>query len=134
MTRQKARILLLLGIVALSFIALASGASYLETPLPGGLPLGNALAAFVLCGLPGLALLLSPPDTLVRKASLIALLAAAAWLPVSIALAGNLELSFGGGRGTAWVTITLGSILASVTCLVWALIAFCFGGPRAGAA
>jgi hypothetical protein len=134
MTMRKARIVLLLGMVAFSFIALASGASYLEMLLPGGIPLGNAIAAFGLCGLPGLALLLSPHDTLVRKASLIALLAAAAWLPVSIALAGNLELSFGGGRGTAWVAITLGSILASVTCLVWALIALCFGRPRAGAA
>jgi len=134
MTMQKARIILLLAIVALSFIALASGASYLETPLPGGIPLGNALAAVGLCGLPGLARLLSPPDTVVRKASLISFLAAAAWLPVSIALAGNLELSFGGGRGTAWVAITLGTMLASVTCLVWALIALFFGRPRAGAA
>ena len=113
--------LLLLAIAALSIGMLVSGGSYSEWVLPGGLPLGNALAAICLCSVAGAAFLLGPPGSLRRRASRTALLTAAFWLPLSIALAGNLELNFSGSAGTAWLALSLitastvlGSLLLSV--------------------
>jgi hypothetical protein len=113
----------LLAITAFAVLSLASGATYLEAMLPGGLPAGNALAALGLCTAAGAAVGLSARGTALRAVSVASLIAAVAWLPVSVALAGNLTLNLGGGRGLAWVVLSLG-VTAGVLCaLIWALAA-----------
>ena len=114
---------LLLAVAALAVLSLVSGASYLETTLPGGLPIGNALSAIGLCAMAGAAVVLSTRGTALCLVSVASLIGAAAWLPVSIALAGNLTLNFQGGRGDAWLAFSLAVTVAVVVALIWALAA-----------
>ncbi|MFC3550472.1 hypothetical protein ACFOLC_05530 [Lysobacter cavernae] len=51
------------------------------------------------------------------------LLVAVAWLPGSIALAGNLALNFSGGRGFAWMTFSLVAVCTATCSLAWAVVA-----------
>lgn len=118
----KTIVTLLLIVAAIAILSLVSGASYLETMLPGGLPLGNALTAVGLCAAAGAAVGLSAGHTALRKVSVASLIGAFAWLPASIALAGNLTLNFHGDRGVAWLVLSL-AIVATVLCaLTWALV------------
>lgn len=113
----------LLVVAAVALLSLAFGASYLETMLPGGLPLGNAITAIGLCAAAGSAIGLSARRTILRLVSVVSLIGAVAWLPVSVALAGNLTLNFHGGHGVAWLSLSVG-IVATVFCtLTWALAA-----------
>lgn len=112
-----------LAITALAVASLASGAAFLGVPLPGGLPLGNALAALGLCAAAGAAIGLGRAGTLPRAVAIAALLVAAAWLPVSVMLAGNLALNFSGGRGQAWMAISLATVLLVTLSLAWAAAA-----------
>ncbi|WP_407353271.1 hypothetical protein [Luteimonas sp. R10] len=114
--------ILLVGAGA-AFLLLVGGASFLERPLPGGLPLGNATAAFGLCALAGAPLALSARGTALRGVAFGVFFAAVAWLPVSVALAGNLALNFGGGRGVAWMVFSLAVLGAALVALLWALAA-----------
>lgn len=111
------KVITLSGIAIFAIWSLASGAAYLEWGLPGGLPLGNVLAAAVLASLAGIAVEFSRQRSVLRKASWVALGLALAWLPVSIALAGNLMLTFSGGRGTPWVGLTLGIAVVVLGCV-----------------
>ena len=107
--------LLTLALPALAVFALGSliaGAPYVETTLPGGLPLGNALAALGLCAVAATARQLARRG-MVRHVANAALLVAAAWLPVSIALAGNLALVFSGARGDAWIAWSATALFAA---------------------
>jgi hypothetical protein len=114
---------LLLVVAAIALLSLVFGASYLETTLPGGLPVGNALTATGLCAAAGAAIGLSARRTALRLVSVAALIGAVAWLPVSVALAGNLSLNFHGGYGDAWLALSI-VIAATVLCaLSWALVA-----------
>ena len=131
----KTIVLVLLFVASFAVVSLVSGASYLEVPLPGGLPLGNALAALGLCAVAGSALGLSARGTALRAVALASLIAATAWLPTSVALAGNLALNFGGGRGSAWAVFSLGVVALVLGTLVWALVAALLAmRRRAGAA
>ena len=135
MTRRTIVAALLLAIAVFCILSLVLGASYLEIPLPGGLPIGNALSAIGPCAAAATAVVLSPRRTALRLLAVTALLAAAAWLPVSIALAGNLALNFHGGRGEAWLAFS--AIVAALVFLAlgWALIAALLARrQRAGAA
>ena len=119
--------LLLLAIAGLCIGALVSGSSYSELALPGGLPFGNVLAALGLCSLAGAALSLSPPGTARRRFARIVLLASAAWLPLSVALAGNLALNFSGARGTVWLVVSSATMIAAVAALAWAIAGWLLG-------
>lgn len=119
---RKVIVPLLLAIAAFSIGSLLAGASYLEQDLVGTLPIGNALAAMGPCSLAAIALLLSSPHSACRTTSLVALLASVLWLPVSVVLAGNLALNFSGARGTAWIAMTLATIVVVLVSLVWAAI------------
>ena len=101
--------------------SLVSGAAYLESLLPGELPFGNALTAIGLCSAAGAAIGLSQPGTILRAVSAASFVAAVLWLPLSIALAGNLALVFNGGRGVAWVWINIGTVSAVSFSLALAL-------------
>ncbi|GAA4861028.1 hypothetical protein GCM10023332_11330 [Luteimonas vadosa] len=113
----------LLALATFSGYSLVSGAPYLEAMLPGGLPLGNALAAVALCAIAGAAFSLSARGTMLRAVSGVSLLLTATWLPLSAGLAGNLALNFGNGRGSAWVGWTLLVAALAVGTLAWALVA-----------
>src|SRR4030095_6233860 len=115
-------VLSLVGLAVLSLASLMSGASYLEFALPGGLPAGNALAAIALVSAAALPVLLSSAGSVLRGAALAALAAAAAWLPLSIALAGNLALNFASGPGSIWLGFTFAVILFVLCTLAWALV------------
>lgn len=122
-TMPKIVVALLLIIAAFALLSLVSGASYLETLLPGGLPLGNALTAVGLCAAAGSAVGLSARRTALRLVSVVSLVGAAAWLPVSIALAGNLTLNFHGSRGGTWLAFSVAIVAAVLCALGWALAA-----------
>ena len=123
MSKSTQIVLVLLLTTAFAVTSLASGAGFLGAPLPGGLPLGNALAALGLCAAAGAAIGLGRAGTMRRAVAIVALLAAGAWLPVSVVLAGNLALNFSGGRGQAWMAISLATVLLVAISLAWALVA-----------
>jgi len=121
MTKKSLIALMLVAFVALVVLSLLRGASYLETSLPGGLPLGNGLVALGLCALAGAAVVLSGQGSALRAASLVSLAGAALWLPVSVVLAGNSQLSFSGGRGSVWLALSVAIFAAACFTLLWAL-------------
>ena len=100
---------------------LMSGTPWLEAELPGGLPLGNALAALGLCALACAALAVASQGWS-RNVALVALTAAVAWLPVSIAIAGNLALVFSGTRGDAWIAMSAGVAAFALLALALAVL------------
>ena len=118
-----------------AFASLALGADSLDAVLPGGLPVGNVLAALGFCAAACAAVRLCALGTLSRRVSMVLFFAAAAWLPVSVVLAGNLALNFGGWRGTAWLAYSLVVAAGVSCCLLWALlrslVALCRGAGSA---
>ena len=66
-------------------------------------------------------MLLSPPGSADRKLAFIALVVSIAWLPVSVLMAGNLNLNFSGDRGFAYIVFTTVTVLLAVIALAWAL-------------
>lgn len=111
-----------IAVAAFAAGSLFSGAPYLEHPLPGGLPLGNALTAAGLVALTVPAVLSSRARSAPRWASMVPLLLALAWLPVSVALAGNLALVFANGRGDTWIGLTACTAVAALGSLLLALL------------
>lgn len=120
----------LLALAAFAAYALLAGSPWIETSLPGGLPLGNALAALLLCALAGAGLALSPKGTALRASAGVGLLVAIAWLPLSIVLAGNLALNFAGEHGLAWLWFSAGIALYAVLVLSTAAISVVIGRLR----
>jgi len=114
--------LALLAVSVVSTALLVSGSDRLGTVLPGGLPAGNALSALALVSLAAIPLVLGKPGSALRKVGRIVFMAAVAWLPVSIALAGNLFLNFSEWRGTVWLGFTATVHLAALALAVWALV------------
>lgn len=123
MTTKSASVVALMALATFAIFPLVVGAPYLESRLPGGLPLGNVLAALGPCAMAGAAVVLSVRGTVLRAASLASLVGAVLWLPGSVALAGNPELNFGGERGSVWLALTIGVAAGSASTLLWALAA-----------
>lgn len=121
MRRMGAPVLLLAA--ASAMLALLGGAGWLDAVLPGGLPLGNVLAWLVPVGIAGAAVVLAKPASCARRFATVALAGAVAWLPVSVALAGNLTLNFEGWRGTAWLGFSLVVAACASAALLWATAA-----------
>lgn len=113
--------MLLTGSV-ICFGLVMSGAPALEFLLPGGLPLGNLVAAVALACLGAAVLVLAPARGFFRHLARMTLVASASWLPVSILLAGNLRLNFANGRGDAWLTFTTAVLCASLLMLILAAV------------
>ena len=122
-TVRRTLVAFLLAVAAIALLSLVFSASYLETMLLGGLPVGNALTAIGLCTAAGAAIGLSRPRTRVRRVSVASLIGAAVWLPVSVALAGNLNLNFHGRHGDAWLALSIAIAAMVLSALIWALIA-----------
>ena len=110
----------LLLLAAFSIYAILSGADYLNTLLPGGLPLGNVLAATVFLGISGAAYLLAKQRKALGRIAATVLAASILWLPVSIALARNASLNFAGWNGTLWFLFTVGLFFAALGVLLFA--------------
>jgi hypothetical protein len=111
----------LLAVAACSAAWLASGSDRLDAVLPGGLPVGNAVAALGLASAAAVPVLLSARGTALRSMARAALAGAAAWLPASIALAGNPALNFTGWRGSVWLGFSCLVVVAVSAALCWAL-------------
>jgi hypothetical protein len=107
---------------ALAIGLLLSGWSDLETRLPGGLPVGNALSAAAVILAAWAAALLTRRGTVLYRLCVAALGLAILWLPVSIAIAGNLDLNFRRSTGPAWFAFTALTLLASFGALLAALV------------
>lgn len=122
--------LLIAGAVAAAG-SLVAGQGWLEATLPGGLPTGNAVAALAFCLLAGAGLLASRARTWARAWGWSAFVAALAWLPLSIAMAGNPALNFQGARGEAWLLLSLGVLAMSGASLAWAVVAAIWAWSRA---
>lgn len=108
------------AMIALAFLAvvlLVAGWGGLEARLPGGLPIGNALSALSMILAAGAAVVLSDRVTWIRRYAITALVLATAWLPLSIALAGNADLNFNEGTGTAWFALTAITLVLSFSAL-----------------
>lgn len=91
--------------------------------LPGGLPIGNVVAAAMPCGIAGAAALLAPRGTRSRTVAVIALAASFAWLPLSIALSGNLSLNFSGQRGVVWAWFSVAVFVLALSAALMACVA-----------
>ena len=113
---------MLLAVALFAALSLIFGASYLNENLPGGLPVGNVLTAIGLCAGSCAAIGLSTRGSIRRSVSVITFFLAAAWLPLSIALAGNLELNFTGTQGDVWLFFTLSLLTIVLITLLWALV------------
>jgi hypothetical protein len=113
----------LLSWAPLALAALVSGRDWLTHDLPGGLPLGNLLAASILCAPALVGWLAARPRTRQRLWATMTLVAALAWLPVSMLLAGNVALNFSGERGAAWLGFSAVVVIAVGVSLAWALFA-----------
>lgn len=114
---------LLLAAALATLVALFSGADWLEAALPGGLPLGNVLAALALCAPAATAALIARHGSLARGVAVAVLVLGLAWMPVSLLLAGNPELNFAGGRGGIWLALSLALAVCSYGVLAWCLAA-----------
>ncbi|WP_374425051.1 hypothetical protein [Chromobacterium sp.] len=111
---------LLLLVAASSLFAILSGADYLSAMLPGGLPLGNVLAALVFLGMSGAGYLLAKERRVLGRIAAIVLAGSVLWLPVSVALARNASLNFAGWNGTLWFLFTVGLFFAALGVLLFA--------------
>lgn len=69
-------------------------APWLEAPVPGGIPVGNLLAAASLFGAGLVGFFYSKPGSLLRLFSAGTSLLGLAWLPMSAAFSGNLTNTF----------------------------------------
>jgi len=127
---KKLTALILFVFAAISIGILISGASYSEWVLPGGLPLGNALATIGLCCFAGSAYNLSPVNSVRHRVSQAALVLAILWLPISVALAGNLELNFAGSRGTIWLAISYIISIVVIGSMAFSMIGALLGSPK----
>lgn len=115
--------LALLVVACASVGLLVCGGDVLEVSLFGGLPVGNAVAALAVTSVAGIPMLLSARGTVLRRVAFASFCGALAWLPVSIALAGNTALNFSGWRGSAWLIFSLVIHLVVVCVLLWACVA-----------
>ena len=124
MNRRALALLVLNGVYFLWLLSMLTGAAWLETPLPGGLPAGNLLTAGGLASMPLLALMFAPRGGKSRRFAWFVLVPTLAWLPLSLLAAGNLQLNFDASAGPAWQAATLGLFAAGIFSLLRALVAW----------
>ena len=117
-------------IAGLCMATIVFGAGLLEFALPGGLPLGNLIAALIFVGIAGAAWVLAPAGGLTRRLAQCVFVLCVAWLPVSVMIAGNLAWNLGNGRGDAWLMFSAGLLALAVLMLLVALISRVVAGRR----
>ena len=134
MSRKIVAAAVLLALAVSAGLSLIGGASCLDAPLAGAVPLGNLLAAVGLCAMAGAAVVISTRGTGLRAAALAALAGAMLWLPVSVLLAGNLQLNFSGGRGTTWLVFSAAVFAFACLALLWGIGSFVLARVRGAGA
>lgn len=102
---------------------LLSGSDLLDVELPFAFPAGNIAAAVMLVAAAAIPVLASVPGSRLRGVARATLLLAVAWLPVSMAIAGGMQLSFSGWQSWAWMVYTLVLLLAVPIVLACAIVA-----------
>lgn len=106
---------------SLCFMAMASGGAFIESELPGELPVGNAIVAVGLSALALASVMLSAKGDWQRRVCSGVFFLSLLWLPVSLLLARNLLLNFGGRNGDIWIVFTLAVLALAFGCWLWAL-------------
>lgn len=84
------------GYILFCLVSLVLGLGWLEVALPGGFPLGTIATWAMLILLATALTRLAPRLTRRRQGSLLGVLLAVSWYPVSIFQAGNVTLTFSG--------------------------------------
>jgi hypothetical protein len=128
------------GIVVSLVVALAccwvlfSNNDVLDVELPFAFPAGNLIAAALLIAASSLAVLLAVRGTRLHAAARAILLLSIAWLPVSMAIAGGVQLSYSGWQGWLWIAYTCALLVAIPVVVAWALVATVVGRRKAAGA
>jgi len=104
----------------------------LDVELPFAFPAGNLAAAVMMVAMAAMPMLLAQPGSKLRFVARWLLVATVLWLPVSMALAGGMQLSYSGWQSWVWMIYTLLLLLAIPVVLVWA-VAAAFLAARKGA-
>lgn len=102
---------------------LFSGSDLLDVELPFSFPAGNIAAAVMLVALAAVPVLSSPPGSRLRAIAKATFVAAIAWLPVSMAIAGGMQLHYSGWQSWVWIAYTLALMLAVPIVLGWTIVA-----------
>lgn len=107
--------------------SLASGGAWLSATFLDAVPIpaGNLVAAVLYISLGALAVFATSSGTVARAIGWLLLAAAVLWLPVSIWLAGNVNLNFTGSdwRSEVWTYYTVVALPGgSLLVLAWQLI------------
>lgn len=116
-------ILVSLAFAVASGWLLFSGSDLLDVELPFAFPAGNIAAAVMLVAAAVIPVLASVEGSKLRAVARATLLLAIAWLPVSVAIAGGMQLSFSGWQSWAWMIYTLAILLLVPIVLAWAVVA-----------
>jgi hypothetical protein len=116
-------VLVCLAIAGFAGWLLFSGSELLDVELPFDFPAGNIAAAVMLAGLAAIPVLASAPGSRLRAFAVTTLVAAIAWLPVSMAIAGGMQLHYSGWQSWLWITYTLALLLAVPVVFGWAIVA-----------
>lgn len=127
MSRRAAFAFISAGIVVLAAGSLASGSAWLSAiPLQSlPIPAGNLVAAVLYISLSALTVFATRSGTVARAAAWLLLAAAVLWLPVSIWLAGNVNLNFttSSWRSELWMVYTVMALpIGCLLLLLWQLI------------
>ena len=118
--------LLLIATAITSFGALFFAPEYLVRYRISGLPILNAITAIGLCTASAAAIRLSSRGSVHEALSVAAFIGSILWLPLSIGLAGNLNLNFSGTRGDTWIWMNLFTFPIVLITFVWALLRSAF--------
>ncbi|HET6630401.1 MAG TPA: hypothetical protein VFG91_11560 [Woeseiaceae bacterium] len=127
MSRRVALAIVSAGIFVLAAGSLASGTEWLSAiPLQAvPIPAGNLVAAVLYISLAALTVFVTLSGTVARAIAWLLLAAAVLWLPVSIWLAGNVNLNFtaSGWRSELWMYYTVMALPGGcLLLLLWELI------------
>lgn len=127
MSRRLTYSIISAGIFVLATGCLASGGAWLSAPLLQAVPIpaGNLVAAVLYISPSALSVFVTRPGTLARAVAWLLLAAAVLWLPLSIWLAGNLNLNFTASswRADLWMFYTYKALPGGcLLLLVWQLI------------
>ena len=113
----------LLLLSAALMAAFLLGISALDRTLSFGLDVGVVTAAVSLI-LAAVGPLLITRDLRRTSIAVTAVVAAAAWLPISIALAGDFHLNYSGWRSIAWLSLSVFVLLAILISWVTSLLSY----------
>lgn len=126
-------VLMLITLAIATFVSLFTGAPYLESTLPGGLPFGNALTSAGLMSASMAAIGVCERNTVIRWIAAVSLVLSVIWLPVSIWLAGNLALNFTEETGLMWIALSSATLILAFLSLIFAIVQTLKNGDRIGA-